>query len=569
MFTGVFVLFILIPAIDCRGHRTSEFNRIWNDVVSKLDSKDSGIGPFENAAKEFGPTSKDRRFEIFKENHHAEKSLLKKIHKRALNFFALLDEAERGRYLSGPTLTMMIVWKELYKFYQQPNILAPMEKRDFSKILVNTRHNGAHNSRGIMAAVMHLEYLYKYHLDMAGSENSIFSSQYFLNCIKNEEPMWPHEVWSTLKDHPFAAGVDSSGMDWNGRKEECVDTPPNKWDDLVSLTSYHMLGIWPSSMTAHLDRGPLTICVRVDVNDFDFFFYHSGLYSDLKMGSLFEPCNHFVLLVSYEEDYFVLQNTWGVDWGTNGKMYVARGSIETAAMKPFLIFYPVLKLEEGPMTGFGGNTHVAHIKIWGQSNPVNSEDFLIAGIMEEGQIFEVRSNSTAELKEIYLEVGFMILTHLKSLYYGISVNFKDRNIRQYANLHDVGSIDIYDQMTEAMLQPDTLPVETVLRIKVEAENFATLLNDEPLTKFPHQHDFREINLVEVRGDGGEVEVVQLARKVVPNGIFPNSGGGQICRDKELKEDCEFWGEMGYCGVETVSRYGMFVRENCPMSCGTC
>merc|ERR1712176_254938 len=166
----------------------------------------------------------------------------------------------------------------------------------------------------------------------------------------------------------------------------------------------------------------------------------------------------------------------------------------------------------------------------------------------------IRSNSTAEAKHRNLHAGFLILTHTRSLYYGITVSFKQMRIRQYANLYHSGGIEIYDRVTEAMSSPENSPEMTVLRIRIDEDHFTALLNDQPLTHFPYQHDFQEINMIELSSDG-EVEVVQLEERKVPVGLFPNTG--DVCRNREWQADCEYWRKLGYCGGVSSSRYQEF------------
>ena len=557
---------LLLAVNDCRG-QSDEFESLWGDVVSKLHSRDSGIGPFPNAVHEFGPNAKSKRFAIFERNkkelQEMENLMPRRQYETSLNFFALLDKSEWGRYLSNPDLNLLMIWQELYKFILQPPVIAHVESddRDFSEVRVSARHSGAFHSRGIMTAVMHLEYLYKHLLNVPQSELPTFSSQYFLNCIRKEQPdpTWPDDVWSTMLENNFAAEENVPGMSWTGVREQCKDDTANAFDINASVTTYHMLGAWKHIMEDYLKRGPLTVCVYVDVTDPLFFFYRSGLYTDITMGTLFKTCNHFVLFVNYEETHFLVQNTWGLDWGNNGKMHVARNSL--GSMEAFLMSYPIMKYDDPPplvneYSEVGGQTHVRHYN-----------DYFLSEI-KDGHVFEIRSNSTVEKTKRFLRVKFVILTHTKSIYYGIRVSFRRRNVLQYGKLHKSMDIKIFDDLTKAMDSPDSSPDITVLRIVVEQDHFTPLLNDQPLTQFPHQHDFKEINLLELISDG-KVEFVHLEKKRVPN-LFPNSGGmsgGEVCRNKELEEDCEKWQQYGYCGE--YSQYKDFMAQGCPLSCSIC
>jgi len=78
---------------------------------------------------------------------------------------------------------------------------------------------------------------------------------------------------------------------------------------------------------------PVSIAIEADTKTFQL--YKSGIYSD------YEGCNansktkgldsqpnidHAVVLVGYDNDYYILRNSWGTSWGDNGYMYIARGT---------------------------------------------------------------------------------------------------------------------------------------------------------------------------------------------------------------------------------------------------
>jgi len=56
------------------------------------------------------------------------------------------------------------------------------------------------------------------------------------------------------------------------------------------------------------------IGVQINVND-AFFSYRSGVWSaTCKVKAV----NHALTLVGYDENYWYMMNSWGIDWGTNG-----------------------------------------------------------------------------------------------------------------------------------------------------------------------------------------------------------------------------------------------------------
>lgn len=91
-----------------------------------------------------------------------------------------------------------------------------------------------------------------------------------------------------------------------------------------------------------IDKGPLV--VGVYVNDNGFFFYNNGTYKptstcDLKKpNSTLPDVNHYLLAVGYglkstdqSVEYFILLNSWGSDWGSNGYVYFEPGKCNLGA----------------------------------------------------------------------------------------------------------------------------------------------------------------------------------------------------------------------------------------------
>ncbi len=88
-------------------------------------------------------------------------------------------------------------------------------------------------------------------------------------------------------------------------------------------------------------HGPFVVSFEPD---YDFLLYKSGVYHKLDKNFVpppgdkpeWEKVDHSVLLVGWGEDdltaekYWLVQNTWGPDWGESGFFRIRRGVDESA-----------------------------------------------------------------------------------------------------------------------------------------------------------------------------------------------------------------------------------------------
>lgn len=97
-------------------------------------------------------------------------------------------------------------------------------------------------------------------------------------------------------------------------------------------------------------NGPLSVSFEVYP---DFMMYKSGVYHQtqlLQRGLKFQPfeiTNHAVLLVGYghdtasNEDYWIVQNSWGKEWGEDGFFRIRRGTDECAIESIAVEAFPI------------------------------------------------------------------------------------------------------------------------------------------------------------------------------------------------------------------------------------
>jgi C1A family cysteine protease len=88
--------------------------------------------------------------------------------------------------------------------------------------------------------------------------------------------------------------------------------------------------------------GPIS--VTVDASSIQFQYYTSGIYCDTSCSQ--SNLNHAMLVVGYGTDestgvdYWIIKNSWGRSWGSNGYMKMIRNKnmcgVATAASYPIL-----------------------------------------------------------------------------------------------------------------------------------------------------------------------------------------------------------------------------------------
>jgi len=99
-------------------------------------------------------------------------------------------------------------------------------------------------------------------------------------------------------------------------------------------------GCSEEGMMEALQKGPITIALEPGM---DFMYYKSGVYSSVNkdlpspVAEEWVKVDHAVLMTGYGVDtsgsepkpYWILQNSWGPDWGEDGFMRIARGENES------------------------------------------------------------------------------------------------------------------------------------------------------------------------------------------------------------------------------------------------
>ena len=120
-------------------------------------------------------------------------------------------------------------------------------------------------------------------------------------------------------------GIDSEkSYPYQGNDESCSYNKSNigaKIKSIVNITKYNMTELVNAIGTI----GPIS--VDIDASDPAFQFYSGGIYTSKVCSP--DNLDHAVLAIGYgftsnKSKYFIIKNSWGMDWGEEGFTYFNR-----------------------------------------------------------------------------------------------------------------------------------------------------------------------------------------------------------------------------------------------------
>ena len=97
-----------------------------------------------------------------------------------------------------------------------------------------------------------------------------------------------------------------------------LDVGPSENDDALKLA----VGM----------NGP--VAVAIDASD-TFMSYASGVYSGSDCSSRKYKVNHAVLVTGYDDDYWIVKNSWGTSWGEDGYVRMSRGKTNICSIASY------------------------------------------------------------------------------------------------------------------------------------------------------------------------------------------------------------------------------------------
>jgi len=101
----------------------------------------------------------------------------------------------------------------------------------------------------------------------------------------------------------------------------------NPANSAATLSNYVALGYGNENVLTNSIADNCPVAVAIDAGLQSFQMYRSGVYYDAKCSST--ALNHAVLAVGYgaegSSNYYIVKNSWGVTWGMQGYVWMARG----------------------------------------------------------------------------------------------------------------------------------------------------------------------------------------------------------------------------------------------------
>jgi len=152
-----------------------------------------------------------------------------------------------------------------------------------------------------------------------------FSEQELLHCVyqmrngctggfNSDAIQWvaDHKHMATRRNLPYIAKDTQLG-----------DCGYEKWENGLKaglVTSLVAVGNTEMDSIRALSKGPLATSIDVTNN---FFYYKSGVLRDTDCSPI--SLSHAIAAVAYSDDWFLVKNSWGDDWGLEGFIKLARG----------------------------------------------------------------------------------------------------------------------------------------------------------------------------------------------------------------------------------------------------
>jgi len=198
------------------------------------------------------------------------------------------------------------------------------------------------------------------HYMIATKEDVVLAPQYYVNCVVNEKSCGgtggcEGAIAELAFNLTAQVGIPlESDLPYKGRDGSCGSYPA-----AVTCDGYHHLAPNdPDELeTALATVGPVAVSVAANWGG-----YGGGIYSGGCHGS---SCsiNHAVLAVGYDQDYWLIRNSWGSGWGEQGYIRLSRANDK------------VVYTDSRPADGFACKPYPAEQKVAGESGVLSDSAY--------------------------------------------------------------------------------------------------------------------------------------------------------------------------------------------------
>uniref|UniRef100_A0A6P7GFN2 Cathepsin L-like proteinase n=1 Tax=Diabrotica virgifera virgifera TaxID=50390 RepID=A0A6P7GFN2_DIAVI len=141
-----------------------------------------------------------------------------------------------------------------------------------------------------------------------------------------------HTAFDFVKSHGISSEADYPFI---GKDDNCRT---NVTKTLTSISGYKGVNTEEDIISAIAKVGPVSVAVSVGQTQNDWFQYKGGIFNKTTCGTTLD---HGVTAVGYTDEYIIIKNSWGPDWGEDGYIRLARG-LNMCGINNVLNYYPVL-----------------------------------------------------------------------------------------------------------------------------------------------------------------------------------------------------------------------------------
>ena len=129
---------------------------------------------------------------------------------------------------------------------------------------------------------------------------------------------WDKSGICSENDYPYKSGTTT---ETGSCQTTCSPISETKVSSYINVTPYS-----DDAMMSALVIGSVSIAIQASSRSFQL--YNDGIYTDLQ--DCGNDLDHAVILTGYGsnagQDYYILRNSWGQDWGNGGYMLIGKGS---------------------------------------------------------------------------------------------------------------------------------------------------------------------------------------------------------------------------------------------------